>query len=172
MLFNTNYLINQQRRVIFYKFLFETKTQKNKKLKTNSTVYETIHFDCLSLFNALEFLKKIYFHQISMRILFSFIRFTITSCRVSLKLAAAKIILKLLNFVQKQRRKDIAQEMFTKFNDDSDLLKKIRTVMNYGRMTMTLKQKPNQIKGSVQESEDRKKKTPSSIKFVGSVLAY
>ena len=33
----------------------------------------------------------------------------------------------LLNFEQKQRRMDIAQEMFTIFNDDPNLLKKLIT---------------------------------------------
>ena len=43
---------------------------------------------------------------------------------LSMKGAAAKIVPKLLNFEQKQRRTDIAQEMLTTFNDDVDLLKK------------------------------------------------
>ena len=34
---------------------------------------------------------------------------------------------KLLNFEQKQRRMDIAQETLTTFNDDPDLLKKVIT---------------------------------------------
>ena len=55
------------------------------------------------------------------------------SCQVILtdvlgmKRMAMKIVPKLLNFEQKQRRIDITQEMFTKFNDDSDLLKKVIT---------------------------------------------
>ena len=40
---------------------------------------------------------------------------------------------------------DIAQEMLTTFNDDSDLLKK---VTNHGRMAMTLKPKPNHLNGN------------------------
>ena len=44
-----------------------------------------------------------------------------------MKLAAKKIVPKLLNFKQKQRRMDIAKEMLTTFNDDSDLLKKVIT---------------------------------------------
>ena len=44
---------------------------------------------------------------------------------LSMKHAAAKIVPKLLNFEQKQRNMDIAQEMLTSFNDDSDLLKKV-----------------------------------------------
>ena len=40
---------------------------------------------------------------------------------------AAKIVPKLQNFKQKQRRMDIAQEMLTTFNDDPDLLKKAIT---------------------------------------------
>ena len=42
-----------------------------------------------------------------------------------MKYAAAKIVPKLLNFEQKQRRMDIAQEMLTTFNDDSDMFKKV-----------------------------------------------
>ena len=38
-----------------------------------------------------------------------------------------KIVLKLLNFEQKQCRIDIAQEMFMTFSGDTDLLQKIIT---------------------------------------------
>ena len=38
-----------------------------------------------------------------------------------------KIVPKLLNFEQKQRCIDIAQEMLTTFNDNPDLLKKLIT---------------------------------------------
>ena len=44
-----------------------------------------------------------------------------------MKCAAAKIIPKLLNFEQKQRRMEVAQEMLLTFNDDPDLLKRIIT---------------------------------------------
>ena len=44
-----------------------------------------------------------------------------------MKHAAANIVLKLLNFEQKQHRMNIAQEMLMTFNDDSDLLKKVIT---------------------------------------------
>ena len=44
-----------------------------------------------------------------------------------MKRAAPKIVLKLLNFEQKQCRMDIAQKMLTTFNDDPDLLKKLIT---------------------------------------------
>ena len=44
-----------------------------------------------------------------------------------MKHAPANIVSKLLNFEQKQHRMNIAQEMLTTFNDDSDLLKKIIT---------------------------------------------
>ena len=44
-----------------------------------------------------------------------------------IKRAAAKIVPKLLNFEQKQRRMDIAQEVFRMINDDPDLLEKINT---------------------------------------------
>ena len=42
----------------------------------------------------------------------------------AIKCVAAKIVAKLVNFEQKQRRIDNAQEMLTTFNDDPDLLKK------------------------------------------------
>ena len=38
-----------------------------------------------------------------------------------------KIVPKMLNFEQKQRRKDIAQDMLPTFNYDSDWLKKVLT---------------------------------------------
>ena len=45
-----------------------------------------------------------------------------------MKRAASKIVSKLLNFEQKQRRMDdIAQELLTAFNNDPDLLKKVTT---------------------------------------------
>ena len=44
-----------------------------------------------------------------------------------MKREAAKIVKKLLNFEQKQRCMDIAQEMLSTFNDDPDLLKKVIT---------------------------------------------
>ena len=44
-----------------------------------------------------------------------------------MKRAAAKIVLKLENFEQNQCRMDIAEEMFTTFTDDPDLLKKVIT---------------------------------------------
>ena len=46
---------------------------------------------------------------------------------LGMKRAASKIVPKLLNFERKQRRMDIAQEMLTTFNDDSDVLKKVIT---------------------------------------------
>ena len=46
---------------------------------------------------------------------------------LGLKCAAAKIVPKLQNFEQKQRRMDIAEKMLPTFNDDPDLLKKIIT---------------------------------------------
>ena len=42
-----------------------------------------------------------------------------------MKRAATNIVPKLLNFEQEQRRMDIAQEMLTIFNDDSDMFKKV-----------------------------------------------
>ena len=44
-----------------------------------------------------------------------------------MKRAAAKIVPKLFNFEQKQRRIDIAQEILATFNNDPDLLKKVIT---------------------------------------------
>ena len=44
-----------------------------------------------------------------------------------MKRAAAKIIPKMLNFEQNQRRMDMAPEMLTTFNNDPDLLKKVIT---------------------------------------------
>ena len=43
------------------------------------------------------------------------------------KCAAAKVVPKLLNFKQKQRRMDITQGILTTFNDKPDLLKKLIT---------------------------------------------
>ena len=47
---------------------------------------------------------------------------------LGMKRAAAKIVPKLLNFVEKQHRMDIAQKKLTTFNNDPDLLKKVITV--------------------------------------------
>ena len=61
------------------------------------------------------------------------VRISFGSCQaiftnvLGIKRAAAKIVPKLLNFKQKHSRIDIAQEMLTTFNDDSDLLKKVIT---------------------------------------------
>ena len=52
--------------------------------------------------------------------------------------AAAKIVTKLLNFEQKQRRMDIAEEMLTTFNDDPDLLKKVITADKSTRTTFQM----------------------------------
>ena len=46
---------------------------------------------------------------------------------LGMKSATAKIVPKLLNFEQKQRCMNIAQEMLTMFNDNPDLLKKVIT---------------------------------------------
>ena len=50
---------------------------------------------------------------------------TIFTDFLGMKYAAAKIVTKLLNFEQKQRRMVIAQKMLTTFNDDTDFLKKV-----------------------------------------------
>ena len=74
-----------------------------------------------------------------------------------IKRAAAKIVPKLLNFWQTQRRLDIAQEMLASFNGNPDVIKK---VLNWWRiMGVGLwhwNQKPNHSNGNVQ-SQDRKK---------------
>ena len=44
-----------------------------------------------------------------------------------MKCGAAKFVPKLLNFEQKQRRIEVAQESFNKVNDDAELLKRIIT---------------------------------------------
>ena len=55
------------------------------------------------------------------------------SCRaiftdvLGMKRAAAKFVPKFLNLEQKQRYMDIAQEMLTSFNDNSNLLEKVMT---------------------------------------------
>ena len=46
---------------------------------------------------------------------------------LGMKLVAAKIVPKLVNFEQKQCRMDIAQEKLTTFNDHPDLFKKVIT---------------------------------------------
>ena len=46
---------------------------------------------------------------------------------LGMKRAVAKIVPKLVNFEKKQFRMDIAQEMITTFNDDTDLLEKVIT---------------------------------------------
>ena len=51
-----------------------------------------------------------------------------------MKLVAVKIVPKLLNFKQKQRHMDTAQEMLTTFNGDPDLLK---LVTNHDCMATT-----------------------------------
>ena len=43
---------------------------------------------------------------------------------IGIKRWAAKLVLKLLNFEQKQRPKDTARQMLTTFNDDPDFLRK------------------------------------------------
>ena len=46
---------------------------------------------------------------------------------LGVKRAAVKNVPKLLSFKHKQCRMDIAQEMLTMFNDETDLLKKVKT---------------------------------------------
>ena len=71
-----------------------------------------------------------------------------------------KIVPKLLNFEQKQRRMDIAQEMLTTSNDDLDLLKKVITGDEWC-MAMALKPKPNHPKGkrcaTIEEIKEKSK---------------
>ena len=61
---------------------------------------------------------------------------------LGMKRVVAWIILKLINFKQKQRHTDIVQQMLTTFNDDPDLLKK---------QICSLKPKPNLLSGSAQK---------------------
>ena len=57
---------------------------------------------------------------------FSLCQATFTNV-LGMKHAPVNIIPKLLNFDQKQRVKQIAQELLTKFNDDPNLLKMVIT---------------------------------------------
>ena len=72
-------------------------------------------------------------HRITIREVADDVGILFDSCQViftdvlGMKPKAAKIFLKLLNFEQKQRHMDIAQEMLTTFNDDPDFLKKVIT---------------------------------------------
>ena len=67
---------------------------------------------------------------------------------LDIKRATAKIVLKLLNFEQKQCRLNIAQKMLTTFNYDPDLLKKVITCD---------KSKQSPIIPIVQKSQDQRK---------------
>ncbi|XP_018353100.1 PREDICTED: putative uncharacterized protein FLJ37770 [Trachymyrmex septentrionalis] len=76
---------------------------------------------------------------------------------LSMKRVAAKFVPKLLNFDQKQRRVDIAQEL-NEINNDPDLLKTVITGdTKHGYMGMTSKPRPNRPNGSCLKSQDRKK---------------
>ena len=77
---------------------------------------------------------------------------------LGMKCAAAKIVPKLLNFEQKQRRMDIAQEILTTFNDDANWLK-----TNHEGTAMTLKPKPMQASRSAMTE----KSMSSSVKCEG-----
>ena len=52
----------------------------------------------------------------------------IFSDNLGMRRVSAKIVLKLLNFDQKNRRMSIAQELLNDVNDDPDLLKRVITV--------------------------------------------
>ena len=98
-------------------------------------------------------------HRITIRVVADDVDISFGLCEaiftdlLGMKRAAAKIVPKLLNFKQKQRRMDIAQEILTTFNDDSDLLKKVKAgVESWLCMAMTLKPE---------------KETPSSVKCEG-----
>ena len=79
-----------------------------------------------------------------------------------MKHAPVKIVLKLLNFEQKQRRMAIAQKMLTTFNKDTDLLKKV---------IAGDESKPNYINVSDQKSQP-KKSTLSSVQCEGFVHCF
>ena len=67
-----------------------------------------------------------------------------------MKCTAAKIVPKLLNFEQKQRRMDIAQELLNIVNDDPDFLKKDhnwwRIIMEASRRAKTEKSMSSSVK--------------------------
>ena len=60
-----------------------------------------------------------------------------------MKSATAKIVLKLLNFDQKESLMDIAQASLTMFNNDPYLLKKVVTATDHACISMALKTKTN-----------------------------
>ena len=87
--------------------------------------------------------------------------------------AATNIVSKLLNFEQKQRVMDIAQEMLTTFNDDLYLLKKVITGdeswgYSYGYVIDTKLNYPNEI---VRKTKTEKR-TSSSVKYGGFAYCF
>ena len=69
--------------------------------------------------------------QITVREVGVYVAISFGSCQaiftdvLGMKRAAAKIVKKLLNFKQKKRCRDLAQQMLTKFNEDPELLKNV-----------------------------------------------
>ena len=84
---------------------------------------------------------------------------------LAIKCAAAKIVLKLLNFEQKLRRIDIAQEMLMTFNDDPDLLKKIITGGELWVYDYDIEPKVQSMEASRRDKAE--KNTSSSVKCEG-----
>ena len=86
-----------------------------------------------------------------------------------MKGATAKIVPKLLNFEQKQRSINIAQEMLSSFNDDPDLLKKIIICdESWVYIAMALKSNPKySIPIKAPRRDKNKKSTSSSVKCEG-----
>ena len=81
-----------------------------------------------------------------------------------MKRAVAKIVLKLLHFEQKQRRIDIAQEMLTTFNDDSDVLNRITTGDESWMYSYYIETKAQSSQWKCPEEPRPERRTSSSVK--------
>ena len=89
-----------------------------------------------------------------------------------MKRAAAMIVPKLLNFEQKKRRMDIAQEILTTFDDDPDLLRKVITddeswVYSYNIQT---KAKSSQWKRPEEPRPKKARQVQSNVKVLLTVF--
>ena len=69
-----------------------------------------------------------------------------------MKSVAAKIVLKLLNFKQKQRRMDIAQKMLTAFNDDPHNIETKAQLSQWKRPAQPRPKKAHQVRSNVKVS--------------------
>ena len=83
---------------------------------------------------------------------------------LGMKRAAAKIVPRLLNFDQKQRSMDIAQEMLTMFNNDPDLLKKVITGDESWVYGYDIETKAQSIQGKRPKAKTEKN-TSNSVKL-------